>query len=87
MCKLQYKAFNELPASDRQIIANEFKRKGKIDGQKVVRLPAIGSVWLLVPEGKTAKQIIKAQRMIKNFGMPKRIISTEVPLSFLESVA
>lgn len=84
MCKLQYQPFNKLPASDRAMIAKKFQEGDKAK-QKIIRLPAIGAVWLLVPEGKTYRQIIRAQRMIKNFGTPKSIISTEVPAKFLQS--
>ena len=85
MCQLRYKAFNELPAEDKKMIAEKFSR-GKMDKQKIIRLPAVKSVWLLVPEGKTQKNIMKAQQLIKNFGMPNCIISTEIPRSFLQAV-
>lgn len=88
MCKKQFKAFKELSLEDRKIVSDKFKGTDK-NKQKVVRLPAINSVWLLVPEGKMHKQITRAQDMIKNFskttGQLDRIISTEVPREFLQA--
>ena len=85
MCHRKFKAFNELSLGDRNIVAAKFKDSDKTK-QKIIRLPAIKSVWLLVPEGKGQEHIIKAQRMIKNFGSPDYLFSTEVPASFLQAV-
>ena len=88
MCKKRFKAFDKLSLDDKMIITNKFK-DGDKGRQKIIRIPAINSVWLLVPEGSVQRQIGKAQSMIENFskgcGNLDLIISTEVPRKFLEA--
>lgn len=85
MTTLKYKSFKNLCSTDRQLIVNKFKGSNK-DKQKIIRIPALNTVWLLVPPGKTCRNIIKAQKMIVNFGNPDCIISTDIPSEFLGKI-